>query len=362
MKAKAGTGGGFDVDFQGFNEHLFDVIGSRTRTLGYVVCGLVELGTQELDPFEIPLAEASADHKKALDDPKREAKVIIAQHPKTKEPVETLSIPQKPKAQMAIVVEIPKLKIDYGKFFSKDKESDVKPYRFYMGGEWMVNGPDGKKIKILGRPSNVVCGPNDKAPSGWAYASNNLLFKFAEAAGLTDENNILDQDFDLGELLGSQGAIKVSAKKTEKNDKVYVNVTVKDPSPRAEEVPPINLEKEGIEPWGVMLNDEEVDPDVVKKLSAACKNSIKRASEYEGSFIQSLLEGSTSSDKSEGKQSPSSEEKTASAAPEKTSEASKDEEEAPWEADDLDDLVSEESVEESSEVVEDDDEEFDPFA
>lgn len=348
--AKGSSNNSHSVDWNAFNEHLFSVIGDKTRSLQYVVCGLVELGTQELENFEIPLAEASADQKKVLDDKERGAQVIIAPHPKTKEPVETLSIPQKPKPQLAIVLEIPSLKVDYGKFFNADGASEERPYRVYFGGDWMVQDGE-KKVKILARPCNVVCQPNDKAKSGWAYAPNNAIYKFAEAGGVL-EGAALDQGFDLGSLLGTQGLIKVVASRTDKGDKVFVNVKVKDPAPAPEAVPPVDLEKEGISLWGVMINSEENDPEVVKKLSAACKNSIKRASEYEGSAIQKLLEGATEGSPSEGEQPPSSEDKTPSNASQEAS--------CPFEEDDLDQLESTGDVETPAESSEDED--FDPFA
>lgn len=311
MKAQKPTGGS-NVDWDAYTKHLIEVIGTETKSQVFRISGLVDLGEQERKPFEEPYDEGKKEHIEALSpEDKRGAKVVIGKHPKTGAQCEMISIPQRPAQQVAIVLDYPEIMVNYGKFFGK--EDEFKPYREVYGGTFRLQG---EGVNILARGISLNCMKEPKAPSGYAYSKLNMISKFATAIG-KNPTGTLDQDFDLGELIGGVGVITTGLKVTEKGEKVYANFWAKDPSPKHEmiPVPEINVPMFGISFQGGN------DPEMLKQLNAPTKETIKRAINYEGSAIQKELEALEGAKAANQGVSTTTADKAPSNAPEKPTEA-----------------------------------------
>lgn len=254
-----------NIDFDGFNQHLYEKIGSKNR-IG-IISGIIDLGVQKPDDFVEDFKDTK-DQNKAIEEGRSKLE--------TREGKQVLVTEQKPCQQIAISVDFPEVMIDYGKFFNEDGASDEKPYRHILNGEWWDKH---NKEMILAKGYNLKCRPDDKVPSGWAYDSKNTISKLANAAGLVDGS--VDQNFDLGSLLGQ---VVMFDLKAVKNDK-FVNIKCINPSSKHEAIP---VPEHNVQPYGVRF-DIQNDPEVLKQLRNSVVNTMKRSSTFAGSPLEAQL-------------------------------------------------------------------------
>jgi hypothetical protein len=286
MKAQKPTGGS-NVDWSGWAEHQIEVIGTQSKSRIAIISGLVDLGVQEREPFQVPHDEAKPDQLKALEEGR--ATLGLGKHPKKKTQCEMIVIPQKPAPQLAIVLDFPEIMLNYGKFFGKEGKDEFRPYRYVYGGEFN---------KVLSSPSSVTCMVNDKAECGASYAGTNMIAKFAVATGSV-EGQLVEQTFPIEKLLGGVCTINSWVKVTEKGDNKYVNFGCKDPSPKHEMIPVPDVK---VEPFGISFyedNSEESLNNIKSFTFKALRETIKKATDYDTKctlkpWIEALEGGNTS--------------------------------------------------------------------
>lgn len=238
-KASASQGES-NIDWEGFNEHLVEVIGSVKSRVA-VISGICDLGKQPRDNFKQRYDATKKEHIEALKD--RGAEVLQGEFFENNKKVngEYISIPQRPVDQVAIFATFPEVMVNYGKFFDDSGEDRFEPYTNLVMGNWW-NKSAGDKGMMLAKGISLTCGKNDKAASGWGYDAKNTISRLAKN-GVDMDNNpictdaVVDQDFDIGSILGSVCMYSLGAEITKSNGKNYLNITLKDCAPKHEAVP-----------------------------------------------------------------------------------------------------------------------------
>lgn len=269
------------VDFDELNAYVIETAGLQEReTLVGYVSMLVDLGMQELPDAEVPFTGSEEDERR-----------IIAEQPDTyfknvydydkKQDVYCKCWPQKPQQCIAFAVDFPDIIIDKGQFFG---ESKPLPLRLWMGGQFYTPSHG----MVVGRPTPLKFTNLDKSRKTkvWSLAQNSLPYKMAVAAKIVKPGEpFLPSRVD--ELLGK--AFQFSAQvwmKPGKQDKEYYTeyVSFVGALGRGQVVP-----EQPTEP--MMIQFGETNPEAaVKELRAHVVNTIKRASNYEGSVLQKQIE------------------------------------------------------------------------
>jgi len=200
-------------------------------------------------------------------------------------------IPLKPVQQVAITVDFPQIVVDWGRFY---EGSSPRPLRMLLNGEFSVVTPgefweDGrpKRDRIVGRGFSLA---ETKLPDGsWGLSPQNTLVKIAKDTGLIGAKGSLKRD-QIGELIGRacQWQMRLYMKPGNKGGKAYFTEEIKLAGIIPEGVPVPDMPEEDL----FMLNwsgGVHPDPDAVKVLRRAVKNTIRRASNYAGSTIEPII-------------------------------------------------------------------------
>lgn len=268
------------VDWDELNKHVVEAAGTATkpRSIPGVISGIYDLGEQNLPDAAVPFTGTKED----------EANEMIAK-PDTYfedgvddkgKPCRLKRYPQKPVQQVAIAVDFPQVLVDKGKFFGNSKPL---PLRMLLNGEFTLPG---EKVRVVGKPYNIrVTNHAEKGEKAlWALAKNNGIHKLADACGILDDNGLFRPER-LHELLGkvAQFQFQVWMKPGKTGDKKFFTETIKLVGMVPEGVPLPEI-PDGIL-HGVNLYGNN-DPEAVKQLRVAVKNTIKRANNYEGSDLQ----------------------------------------------------------------------------
>lgn len=272
-------GGGSNVDWDAYNDHLLEQIGEEEENRIAVVSGLIDLGIQD-----------RPDYVEEYKGTKAQEAALKSGKSRLDEDEENIITPLKPTEQIAIMADFPEIMINYGKFFSKDGEDDWKPYRHLITGEWW----DKSARKMLAKGVSLSCKPDDKSESGWAYDRKSNISKLAVATGVVAKAPV-DQNFDIGELLGGVFTMDVSAE--ESKDGKHINVKVKNISKKHEKIP---VPDHDIEPFGVMF-DGDNDEESLKQLRASVKNTLERAQGWETSGLKAELDALATKTKEDNK-------------------------------------------------------------
>lgn len=258
-KAKKGTGSQrkSNIDWDGFNQEKLDVIGDEEARPA-VISGIVDFGLQERPDYVEKYVKGDDDHERNLESGRShlsdDGKEIITE--------------LAPIDQIGVFVDFPELMVNYGKFFSEDGKDEYRPYRHLLTGEF----------KGEARGISLSCQPNDKAESGWAYAPNSFITKIARAANLAD-GSVVDQDFDLGDLLGCQIQVSIGAQENGE----YVNITARDPSKLNKK---LYIEDHDVKPFGVDFEGGNSDEDLEQVMN---KSAIVRKWESSPNWKDSKL-------------------------------------------------------------------------
>ena len=291
------------VDFDALNKYVVETADLQERTvLTGVVSGIIDLGAQE--------QEDAAMEWKGTDEQKE---AELKKNPDTywedmKDPITKVvkhmkRWPVKPTQCIAISVDFPDIMLEKGQFFGDD-DAEAKPLRMYLGGQFfLVND----KIQVIGRPTPLREKKNSK--DQWSFDKKHLCYKMAAAAKLVDASK--DEVFkpkDIDSLLGQafqfEAQIYFNAKDYYTEDVKFIGAIG-----RGQKAP------EGeVSQMLIQFNQPNKVEDL-KELRSHVKNTIKRASNYEGSKIQAQLEEieaawkSNKSSVDEGEDEPEQEEK-----------------------------------------------------
>ena len=273
------------VDYDAMNESVIKQAGLEQReTLTGIITGIVDLGIQKQEDAEMVFVGTEQDEADA-----------IAQMPdtyfkdgvnhQTKQPVRLKCWPVKDVQSVTLVVDFPDIMIDRSEFCEGSKPT---PLRMYLGGQFFVDG-----AMIVGRPTplNVRKNKNNQ----WSFATNHQLYKMAVASKIINQDDVfLPQQID--KLLGKSLQFEAQVFWKESKGKKYYTEYIRFLGGLPRGAKPV---ESPIKPFLIMFNADN-DEQAVTALRHPVKNTIKRATNYEGSKISTILEGITTGDSGAG--------------------------------------------------------------
>ena len=275
-KASKGSGGS-SKDYTEFNEHvheqIMEVVSEDFDPIIGIISGIIEAGVQPVETTVEPYKGTEA----------QEYHLENTEGAFVDEEEGEIHIPRKPQDSVVFYVDFPEILIDYGKYMDNvDDDQEPLPYRISLTGDWWNKAVN----KMFAKTVGLKCLPNEgKTPSGWGYHHKSTIHKLANATGCV--RGQVDQDFDIGEILGGAAMFSLESELDEKGGKTYHNVKVKDPTkiPKVMSVP-----EHDIEPFGVML-DVEPEGDEIKYIATknSLINSLELAVNYKGSVMEKCI-------------------------------------------------------------------------
>ncbi len=264
------------IDWEKVNKERVEIFKTQEKAVSRVgiVSSIIDLGVQELEKAskksDIPLEEEAAYLEK---NPTNSFDDVF--NYKTKQKERHIFWPQKAQRCVAVTVDFPQFKYDWG------GEIGEKPFRFLLNSEFIMKGMKRSDI-IVARPFSLKETTKDFAPR-WSLAKNSTLYKMAVATGIiTKEEPFTKQQ--LGELIGKAALFEV---RMWLNKEGYLEETIsfKGDIPEGMNVPTYD---ESI--LSYVNIDGENDEEAVKQLRKSVKNTIKRSVSFEGSKLQEQFE------------------------------------------------------------------------
>ena len=271
------VGDGNRVEWDALNNYIVETCGLQDGdTLVGYISALYDLGvqtpadseyvftgTQEDEAAEIA-KNPSVYFKDGLDDNKAPARLKCA--------------PSKPFQHVTFAVDFPEIMLDKGKFFGDD--GGAKPLRLYLGGDfWM-----GKEIgKVVQNPFSMK---NTTKTGAWSFDSKATIYKMAVGAKLIKDGEPFESKR-IGELLGKSLQWKVKIDLTESKGKFYLNQKIGYAAG-------LGRGQQSIEPVMELVYvgfNKDNAAQAVNEIPSHIVNTMKRASNFEGSKLQQQLIG-----------------------------------------------------------------------
>jgi hypothetical protein len=268
------------VDYNEVNTHVIERAGTATkkRSIPGYISGIVDLGIQpRVIETEVKDGETYPE----------DAVYFKGQYGELKGK-DAVRFVAPSKQAVALLIDFPQVLVNKGKFFREDGGEEL-PLRLVLNGEGMVKTPEGKWQSVVQYPIYLSETKHDDGV--WAVAKNAKLHKLAEAAGILDAQGYFKVNR-LGELLGKclQFEFQCFMKPSKKDHtKLYYTEIVKLVGivPEGVPVPPM---PEGIVAGIEWSSGNTPDATAVQNLRLSIKNTIRNATNYEGSTIQPLIE------------------------------------------------------------------------
>lgn len=258
------------IDYAAQNKALVELFGTadKARSRVGIISGIINLGVQKIEDAKLLWTGT----------PEQEAEEI-AKNPKTYfengvnpqngAPARFKRWPKKSQQSVAITVDYPQYKFDWG------GEVGEKPIRFLLNGEFT---PKGKKPwdAIVGRTYDLKETTQAFDPK-WSLDTKGVLYKLAVATEVIKAGEPFSKN-DIGKLIGKPALFEVRL--WLENGFLQEKITFKGEVPEGVPVPEWDDSLE----YFVRL-DIENDESAVKQLRKAVKNTIKMSSEYVGSKL-----------------------------------------------------------------------------
>lgn len=275
------TGDGTKVDWDSLNSYIVETCGLQDGdTLVGYISALYDLGVQTPADSEYVFTGTQEDEaaeiaknpnvyfKDGLDDNKAPARLKCA--------------PSKPFQHVTFAVDFPEIMLDKGKFFGDD--GGAKPLRLYLGGDfWM-----GKEIgKVVQNPFSMK---NTTKTGAWSFDSKATIYKMAVGAKLIKDGEPFESKR-IGELLGKSLQWKVKIDLSESKGKFYLNQKIGYAAG-------LGRGQQSIEPVMELVYigfNKANDAQAVNEIPSHIVNTMKRASNFEGSKLQQQLVGDDAS-------------------------------------------------------------------
>jgi hypothetical protein len=183
--------------------------------------------------------------------------------------------PVKPAQSVVFAVDFPDVIVDKGKYFGN---SDPKPLRLLLGGEFTPSG--GKTVAA--KPQALTIRKNDKTNNKWSMPFNSTIYKMAVATKLINQGDpFLPERID--ELLGK--AMQFKAQVFLNDGKYFTEKCAFAASlSRGQKEPEIDKSL-----LHIIQFDEDNSEEALKQLRASVKNTIRNASDFEGSKIAAQI-------------------------------------------------------------------------
>lgn len=275
-----------NVDWDAMNKYVVEAAGlQEPETLSGVVSVLVDLGTQkqpdgqyELDKEDKDLTIEQLTEKYAADIADKGIYFKEGYSNNTKQILK--HVPQKDRQSVAFAVDFPDIVIDKGQFFKKEDgsfESNPKPLRLWMGGQFW----NGEAMVVQNMiPLKVI--KDDKL--GWTMNPKSTPYKMAVASKLIKPDSPFSPDkIDglVGKTLQFQARVFF---KEGNNGKKYYTEQIKFVGGL-----PRGGKDQSVENTYVIQFNQENDPKALKELRGHIVNTIKNATNFEGSQIEAQL-------------------------------------------------------------------------
>lgn len=266
---------GNTVDFNELNKYVVETaqLENREVLVGYV-SSIVDLGTQEQQDAEVEFKGNAEDEEKEIAE-KPQTYFKDGKDSQTGKPVRLKCWPQKPVQCVAVAVDFSDVILDKGKFFGQSKPL---PLRLWLGGQFYLQD----KGMVIGRPTPLKV---NKSLGEWSFDKKHLFHKMAVASKLVKPDEVfLPKDID--KLLGKAFQFEAQVFFKESKGKSYYTEYVKFVGAlgRGQAEPELLTT-----PTLIQFNKEN-DPDAIKELRAHVVNTMKSASNYEGSVVQKQIE------------------------------------------------------------------------
>lgn len=272
-----------EVDFDALNQYVVEASGLQNReVLVGVVSSIVDLGTQAQEDAAVVFTGSEEDEAAEIaKNPNTYFEDgIDPNDPKRKKQVRLKRWPQKPIQSVAISVDFPDIMLNKGQFFGNDT-GEEKPLRLWLGGSFYIP----EVGMVVGRPTPLKVTKNTKGQ--WSFNKKHLFYQMASAAKMIDPSK--DEAFlpkDIDKLVGKAFCFEAQVFFKESKGVEYYTEYIKFVSGlgRGQKAPDCEVAK------NLIQFNQDNDPEALKELRNHVKNTIKRASNYEGSKIQKQLE------------------------------------------------------------------------
>ena len=275
------VGDGKRIDWDGLNNYIVETCGLQDgETLVGYLSAIYDLGIQT--PNDSEYESTLSDEEEAAEIAKNPAVYFKDGKNDKGEKVRLKCAPSKPFQHVTFAVDFPEIMLDKGKFFGDD--GGAKPLRLYLGGDfWM-----GKEIgKVVQNPFSMK---NTTKTGAWSFDSKATIYKMAVGAKLIKDGEPFESKR-IGELLGKSLQWKVKIDLTESKGKFYLNQKIGYAAGLGRGQQPIEPVMELVY---VGFNKDN-DAQSVNEIPSHIVNTMKRASNFEGSKLQQQLVGSGAS-------------------------------------------------------------------
>ena len=272
------AGDGPKVDYSALNQYIVDTCGLQDGDVlvGHVAV-LYDLGVQQ-----------PADNEFVFDGDSAEEAKIIAANPDVyfkdgfddkKNPARLKCSPAKPFQHITFAIDFPEIMLNKGKFFG-DEDATEKPLRLYLGGEYWM----GKDIGFV--VQNPLSMKNTTSTGAWSFNSKSTIYKMAVGAKLIKAGEPFENRR-VGELIGKSLQFQVQVGFTEHNGKQYLNQNIK-------LVGGLGRGQSEVQPATTLAYvgfNKDNDEEIVSEIPRHILNTIKRASNYDGSKLKGQIDG-----------------------------------------------------------------------
>lgn len=266
-----------NVDWSSYHQHIVSTVDAELeQTIPGVIVGVIDLGLQEQEDAAMPFGGTPEEEAEAI---KQYPGTYFEDmpDPKTKKIGRYKRWKQKPTQCVTLAIDFPDIMIDHSLYLTG--ESDPKPYRAYLGGSFFLGRDVGM---VVAKPLNLRQKKNEDGV--WAFAPTHTLHKIASGAKLL-ENGVFKAE-NIDQLIGKTLSWKVQVFLKEVKDKKYLTEKISYASGLARGMSELEMP---CEPFVIQF-DEDNNLTLVGELRRHIVNTIKRATNYEGSKIQAQLE------------------------------------------------------------------------
>ena len=268
------------VDWDAYHNYIVEKAGLQTQEvlIGYVA-GIIDLGEQSQEDGKVVFTGT----------PEEEAEILEkfphnyfedGFDPVTKKPARFKRWPQKPLQAVTLAIDFPDIMLNHGQFFGEE-DSVEKPLRMYLGGQFYLQG----KGMVVGRPlylkySNLS---GDRKNPEWSLDKKHTLYNMAVGAKLVEKGRPFLPD-DIDQLLGVSLQFDVQIFFKENKGKKYFTENIKFASGLGrgqKAIEPLS------DPFLIQFGDEN---EHLSEVRSHVLNTIRQASNFEGSKIQKQLD------------------------------------------------------------------------
>lgn len=273
-----------EIDYEALNKYVVEKAGlENPEVLVGVVAGIVDLGIQSQEDAEMPFVGSEQDELDEIDkNPNTYFKDGIDQQ--TKKPTRFKCWPQRAIQSVAIAVDFPEIMLDKGQFFGDDSGTE-KPLRLWLGGQFYNST---QKCMVIARPTPLKFGKDTK--NRWSFNSKHIFYKMAVAAKLIPADGAFMPE-SIDSLVGKafQFEAQVYFKTSKGKDYYTEKVAFKSGLGRGQVAPELPTDT-----FVVQFNGDN-DPTALKEIRNHVANTIRNATNFEGSPIQKQLDAAKAS-------------------------------------------------------------------